>query len=179
MTMKTEIEEVFPKLASLGYEVTSEDDPRYNCFAWAAGDNSRWWAISSPRSFGGYYWPESVADDAALQTYIDVYRIHGFTECEDAALEADFEKIALYMNPEGNVTHATRQLQTGRWTSKLGRDVDIEHGTADALASTHYGSVVKFMKRPIREDRLHLNNHFATLSYGADPTLENGKTDKD
>jgi hypothetical protein len=43
--------------------------------------------------------------------------------------------------------HAARQLGTGRWTSKLGPDEDIEHDDVDALEGDHYGVVVRIMKR--------------------------------
>jgi hypothetical protein len=38
-------------------------------------------------------------------------------------------------------------LPNGKWTSKLGRDVDIEHDTADDVAGGVYGEVVQIMKR--------------------------------
>jgi hypothetical protein len=68
-------------------------------------------------------------------------------ECEDGRLESGFEKIALFAL-EGLPKHAARQLQSGRWTSKLGRLEDIEH-TLDDLTGALYGSVALVMKRPV------------------------------
>lgn len=44
--------------------------------------------------------------------------------------------------------HAARQLSSGAWTSKLGKDVDIEHDTPDDVAGGLYGEVVQLMRRP-------------------------------
>ena len=46
-------------------------------------------------------------------------------------------------------THAARQLLSGKWTSKLGKSVDIEHDTTDVVARGLYGEVVQIMKRAI------------------------------
>jgi hypothetical protein len=46
------------------------------------------------------------------------------------------------------VKHAARQLPTGRWTSKLGKAVDIEHDTPEGVTGPVYGAVVKFLRRP-------------------------------
>jgi hypothetical protein len=58
----------------------------------------------------------------------------------------------LFANAQGVPKHAARQLLTGRWTSKLGKMEDIEHGLRD-LEGTVYGTVVLIMKRalPIKE----------------------------
>ena len=63
-------------------------------------------------------------------------------------MEPGFQKVALY----GSAliyTHAARQLPTGKWTSKLGGGVDIEHDTPDAVGGGIYGEVVDIMKRAI------------------------------
>jgi hypothetical protein len=57
------------------------------------------------------------------------------------------EKVALYATDEGPA-HAARQLSNGRWTSKLGRDEDIEH-ELEGLAGSHYGAVVQFLQRQV------------------------------
>ena len=62
--------------------------------------------------------------------------------------EPGFEKIAVCANDQGVPKHAARQLNKGRWTSKLGRMADIDHALHD-LEGTLYGSVVLVMKRPV------------------------------
>ncbi len=62
-------------------------------------------------------------------------------------LEPGFEKVALFAIA-GVPKHAARQLQTGRWISKLGPMEDIEHGLHD-LTGNLSGSVAPVMKRAL------------------------------
>lgn len=75
----------------------------------------------------------------------------GFTVCENAELEPGIVKIAIYVDDDGEPSHAARQTRRGTWTSKLGsRGKDIEHDTLDALAGNQddeYGTVERLMKR--------------------------------
>jgi len=64
---------------------------------------------------------------------------------ETPDLEEGFERIAIFAIL-AQPTHAARQLENGRWTSKLGRAVDIEH-ELDALEGTDYGKVTQILKR--------------------------------
>jgi hypothetical protein len=59
------------------------------------------------------------------------------------------------VNQRNNVTHATRQVPSGKWTSKLGVNIDIEHNLVGSLEDAgltdeEYGKVVQFLKRPIK-----------------------------
>jgi hypothetical protein len=72
----------------------------------------------------------------------------GYTICERDRLEPEYERIALFVDADGQPTHAAWQLPSGRWSSKLGKGEDIEHGLHD-LEGTLYGSVVRIMKRPV------------------------------
>ena len=71
----------------------------------------------------------------------------GYVACEDASLEAGFEKVAIYLS-DGVPTHAARQLQDGAWTSKLGQGFDIRH-TLEAIEGPAYGVVSLFLARPV------------------------------
>ena len=65
----------------------------------------------------------------------------------DASLEEGFEKIALYADGD-EYMHASRQLETGKWTSKMGLVGErIEHDTPEDVTGPAYGDVVKFMQR--------------------------------
>ena len=77
------------------------------------------------------------------------YRIMGFEECPDGALESGYEKIAIYVSEIGEPTHIARQLGNGSWTSKLGELEDIEHGSPESLEGPEpcYGSVASYMRR--------------------------------
>ena len=70
----------------------------------------------------------------------------GYPVCAGEDLEAGYERIALFADGDGRPTHAARQLLNGRWSSKLGKAEDIEHGLHD-LEGALYGSVVLILKR--------------------------------
>jgi hypothetical protein len=136
-----------PNLTSTNHVVTSPFKARYNCIAWAAGNDTRWWW-----PVGRYYWPPNVPRVETLDAFIAAFATLGFVECADALLEANFEKIAIYAVPgPGGAftpTHGARQLPDGKWTSKLGPFEDITHDTLDDVNCFDYGFAVKFMKRP-------------------------------
>lgn len=115
----------------------------YNCIAWAATDTSAWW---EPDPFFQYYWPEGVKRDYTLDAYISAFHTVGFEVCDDAAPEPGMEKIVIYVR-NGQPTHASRRLQNGNWTSKLGDFEDIEHIELDCLNGPLYGSAHTYMKR--------------------------------
>ncbi len=141
------IEQDFPKLRSIGYEITSGETTDYNCFAWAAHETSNWW---SPLPLTGYFWPEGLPRNTLVSTFVELYkRKGGFVPCENGESEKGFEKIALFGDAEGNVTHTARMTVTGKWTSKLGVMEDIEHGTLEAIEGPDYGTVIAFLKRPV------------------------------
>jgi len=135
----------FPKLVAERFAVTSPPDPLYNCIAWAALDAGRWW---EPGEDG--YWPEGIARDHTLIAFIEAYGTLGFEIGADGALEPGFEKIAIYTDRDGP-QHAARQLPDGTWTSKLGPWEDIAHVSADALEGALYGTVVRYLRRPVSE----------------------------
>lgn len=138
----------FPLLRKEGYAVTSPAERDYNCIAWAFGDQNRWWW---PDKYFQYYWPPNVKRDETLESFIQAFENMGFEICENAESEEDFEKISIYTKPDGTPTHAARQLENGKWTSKLGQSEDIEHNF-DSLAGPCYGSVVVIMKRAIQKN---------------------------
>lgn len=135
----------FPRLTPDSFQVASIDSIDYNCIAWAVGETDRWW-WPIPSS---YYWPEVVPRQLTVQAFVQAFQTAGFEVCADRRVEPGLEKIAIYARL-GQPTHAARQLPNGRWTSKLGRSVDIEHTDPDAVSGPQYGTPVVFMKRPIR-----------------------------
>ncbi len=139
-------EDEFPHLNVTGYRITSKASRIYNCFAWAAGEDDRWWNPLEPES--PYYWPDGVPAELTIAAFIQAYQTLGYGLCADPELEEGFEKIAIYATPDGEPTHAARQLPNGKWTSKLGRWEDIEH-QLDGLTSEIYGSIRQILKRHI------------------------------
>jgi hypothetical protein len=142
-------EHLFPDLARTGYQITSPPDPIYNCIAHAAGFTGAWWW---PDPDGFDYWPPGVPRERTLTTFIEAFATLGFVPCSDGAPDSGWEKVAIYATDatDEGPTHAARQLENGRWSSKLGPDDDIEHWL-DGLFSAIYGSVVQFLMRSVRQ----------------------------
>jgi len=140
------IEDRFPKLATVDYAKTSDEDEKYNCVAWALYDTGQWWELVIPgRNIAGYYWP--IERDDRLQDWTDMFRLHGYQPTDSAGLEDGFERIAIYTDTDGTPQHAARQLASGKWTSKIGRWEDIEHGSPFELEGGDYGTIAIIMKR--------------------------------
>ena len=139
-----DIEDCFPQILQTRYRVTSSETPRYNCIAWAAGDTHKWW-WPDPSPFA--YWPPSIPRENTQQRFLEAFQTLGYEPCENADSEPDYEKVALYADADGFPTHAARQLADGGWTSKLGSEEDIEHGTPAGVEGEQYGSVAQVMKR--------------------------------
>jgi hypothetical protein len=93
-----------------------------------------------------YYWPPDVAGADTLQALIQLYLDAAYEQCDNGQLEGGFKKVAIYMNQEGP-QHVARQLESGRWTSKLGDLEDIEHDTVDILEGEDYGKATVFLRK--------------------------------
>lgn len=134
----------FPRLTPANHRVTSPATIDYNCVAWAAEDSENWWQP-------GIFWipADWPAHDSGLGALENVFRSLGYADCgPDVVLEPGFQKVALYGS--GFVyTHAARQLPSGRWTSKLGKDRDIEHDNPEDVAGGVYGEVMQVMRRAV------------------------------
>ena len=144
--MVTDLEKLFPGLVGNSYQFTSPPDEVYNCIAWAAAKTTEWWW---PTDVPGNVWPTGVAREESIVAFQGAFASLGYSTCNAADLESGFEKIAIFADDQAIPTHAARQMQSGHWTSKIGKLEDIEHDLLD-LAGTEYGSVIVFMKRPVR-----------------------------
>ena len=142
--MSIDLERLFPRLQRSAFEITSPAQPDYNCIAWAAGEDTRWW---EPDAFGLYYWPEDIPRQYTLEAYSSAFRRLGFEVCGEHALEKGWEKVAIFAGEDGVPTHAARQLPDGTWTSKLGKLEDISHPEVEHVAGTAYGKPVRFLRR--------------------------------
>lgn len=132
----------FPRLRKSTYIVCSPPTPEYNCIAWAVNRSDLFiWPI-------GMHWPPTCPREVTVEAFSAAFGTFGFEACNSDQHEEGFEKIALYAQ-QGKPKHAARQLANGRWTSKLGQEVDIEHHLSD-LEGFEYGQVVMFFKRPIQ-----------------------------
>ena len=72
------LEDSFPNLREEPHRLTSPDSPKYNCIAWAAGDDSRWWWPGF-----GAYWPVEGAYLANLSTFREGFATLGFESTEN------------------------------------------------------------------------------------------------
>jgi len=135
------IERAFPGLRDALYEVTSPIDPGYNCIAWAAQQNDRWWW-----PVPDYYWPAHAPLECTLDVFRMTFAALGYTETGSADVEKGVEKIAIFTDRDLVPTHAARQLLNGRWTSKLGKLEDIEHDLT-TLEGDEYGVVALVLAR--------------------------------
>ncbi len=137
----------FPNLEQDSYEITSPRDPTYNCIAYAAEDDSRWWESSEFPS-PGYYWPDGAEHGERPDALKSCFEAIGYEVCDDGEPESGYTKVALYASPDGDWSHAARQIEGGEWTSKLGQNVDIRHRTPECVEGPVYGDTVMFMRRP-------------------------------
>jgi hypothetical protein len=94
---------------------------------------------------GLYYWPSGVTRQYSLEAYRSAYEALGYTETTGEDLEPEYQKIALFTK-YGVPTHASRQLESGFWTSKLGRDVDMKH-RLQGVCGNQYGEVALILRR--------------------------------
>ena len=133
----------FPNSSVQPFSQTSHVDVNYNCIAWAADDNTRWY---EPDPFGSYYWPPNVPRDYTIEAYINLYEFLGYERCANGNLENGFIKVAIFANGDWP-THAARQLNNGSWTSKLGKNIDVEHSIF-SIENGVYGQVVQYVRKP-------------------------------
>lgn len=131
----------FPQL-SRSTKPASPATTTYNCIAWALGITDRWWWPQNPDA----YWPLACPEEVTIRAFQSVFAVCGFEPCDDGRLENGYEKISLYAKGD-QPTHAARQLRSGRWTSKCGQNVDIEHKLRE-LEGEEYGQVVIYFCRP-------------------------------
>lgn len=139
------LESDFPNLTDDSHEIKSPPARQYNCIAWAAEEDDRWWwPVPSPFA----YWPPGLPRVVTLENFILAFRIRGYEPTDNAQLEPGFEKVAIYVDDEGTPTHMARQLVSGTWTSKLGQQEDIDHDSLEDLEDGEYGRVAQILRRP-------------------------------
>lgn len=142
-----------PNLTDDNCQITSSAKKRYNCIAWAAGNDTRnWW----PDPMGIGFWPKGAPREVTFDAFIKAYRTLGYELCDNNELEAGSEKIAIFgqFNADGLLepTHAALQLASGEWTSKLGPFEDVRHETLTAVEGPVYGTAMFYMSRKRRAD---------------------------
>jgi hypothetical protein len=113
------------------------------------------------------FWPANVPREETLEAFVAAFSTLGYSVTEDPSREPGVEKVALYSDRIGTPTHAARQLPNGQWTSKLGKDIDIEHdGLADFPPDCPYGAAAVYLKRRVGAEwnRVHQSAQSAAPS---------------
>jgi len=148
----------FPKLTKSNHRPASPATDRYNCIAYVVGDTNNW---ISPKDYSDakqgarpVIWPlpydPNPVRRVSLGEVLKALAIYRFSKCESGDIENGVQKIALFVDGE-EVTHAALQLRdrNGRWKSKMGDNVDIEHELL-AVEGPLYGVFSMFLSRPLR-----------------------------
>lgn len=149
------IKSCFPGLVEdKSFKLTSPADPNYNCIAWAYQKDDQWMqppgGVKLPFLDGVTFWPEGASKTTNISSLVEAFQTKGYEKCDTYNYEEGFMKVALYWNPlTQDWTHAARQHKDGTWTSKLGRENDIQHGTPFSIEGEAYGKVYCFMKRAV------------------------------
>lgn len=138
------LEKIFQNLKHTIWNKTSEIDPKYNCIAYAADVLNKWyWPDNTPLAV----WPPNIPKVETLDAFKALYQSIGYTDCADGSCRAGFDKVAIYANAAGNITHAAVfKSSDGVWKSKLGVSWDIEH-EINGLDGPYYGSPIAFLER--------------------------------
>ena len=79
---------------------------------------------------------------------MEFFEAIGFEEVSnvETSVTPGYWKIAIYARDDFPL-HVARQLSNGRWTSKLGLKVDINHENLSCLEGGDLGYVAKIMRR--------------------------------
>ena len=141
------VTQAFPRLLSEGFEIVGEPTDQYNCIAYAAGDTTKPWI-----HYTDHYWPEYASRSGNIQSLVEVFAGLGFKECDDSSVEDNYEKVALY-EQQDKWEHAAIQTPNGRWRSKMGQEVVIEHRSPESLSGGMYGNPTIYMRRAARGTR--------------------------
>jgi hypothetical protein len=132
-----------PNLTRGNHTVTSGMTPEYNCVSHAIyEDLISLWPDDDNR------WPISVECSETIEAFVKLFSQMAFKEVPliESNAVAGYEKIAIFAVDEVP-THVARQLDNGRWTSKLGTLADIDHADLRCLENGEYGIVVRVMRR--------------------------------
>lgn len=148
--VRNDLEGRFPSLRNSNWKIKSPFNKDYNCFAWAACDDTKLWAPVMPP----YFWPSDAPRELTVECFVKTFASMGYKPCEDASFEIGYQKVAIYADEEMTPTHMARQHFFGRgWLSKLGGLEDILHPKLQdvegdtAATSTEYGQVAQILKR--------------------------------
>ncbi|HEY1397017.1 DUF7689 domain-containing protein [Roseateles sp.] len=146
ITIEAKIRQGFHRAVVGDLEITSDRDPKYNCIAWAMGEDERYWW---PDQDG--YWPDGVERSVTVQAFIEAFATKGFVPCAGPDPIAGKEIVALY-TLNGSPTHAAFLHHSGKWASKLGAQWDIHHKDLPCIGGNtgaRYGDATHYFQRDL------------------------------
>jgi hypothetical protein len=145
------LETQFPKLRTGNYQICSRANARYNCVAYANGDERHWWEHGE--GYGrGMYWPSHITD--TLEGWSVMFAEQGYEKTGNYEIERGFEKIAIYVDLKDMHPSHVAKSDGNVWKSKLGKGQDIEHDSLDLLEGEQqdeFGIVGEVLKRAIQQ----------------------------
>jgi hypothetical protein len=144
---------LYPDIEKVGYKKTSSHTLGYNCIAWAAGDDGRWWEPQTGYSRGGV-WPDGCPHEDTLDGWMAALGAVKFVQCADGTAEKGYHKVAIFGQSPSDPEHVAWQNQDGVWCSKLGEWEDVEHKRLEGARNRDQSKVLAYMKRPaaLRKD---------------------------
>ena len=94
------------------------------------------------------HWPDDVPRSRSISAYEMLIGKYDYADCGiDDRLEDGYEKVALFSDSSKIFTHICKQKDDGKWTSKLGEMIDVEHNSLRAFENSKYGLLHKIYKR--------------------------------
>lgn len=142
----------WPKLRPENHAVTSLATARYNCMAFANGDEKHWWQANENGQ--RYSWPAKIPD--TLDGWVQVFTQQGYEHTDERGVEPGYEKVAIFVDLTDMLPGHVSISDGKTWKSKLGRFQDIRHDSLDLLegdTSCEYGIVERILRRPITGKR--------------------------
>jgi hypothetical protein len=146
----------FPKLQLTLDDVTSSRTPDYNCIAYAAKDETKWWWptpfwLTAMYRLPHHHWPQGLPREhpPTVENFLRAFEGEGYRRCKSGEHEYGYEKVALYVDVNRTPTHMARELGDGVWHSKLGEEQDIRHYVLDAVENQVYGKPSYYMRKRI------------------------------
>ena len=141
MDIRSEIESWFPNILGKDFKIF-KSSIKFNCVAYSLDFYDDWiWTNEKT-------WPyDKIPRNSGLNGFKELYKLHGYEECNNPLYEVGYDKIAFY-SKDGYPVHACKQFKN-KWRSKLGPSFIIEHDL-DWLCGDYenaYGEVSFIMKR--------------------------------
>ena len=93
--------------------------------------------------------PPSATREYSILAYEQALRSEGHERCSERFHEDGYARLALYAKGE-MPTHAARETADGRWTSKIGLDIDMSH-RLEGLEGREYGTVQTVFRRAVQD----------------------------